>query len=208
MMKDINAPKKSSINTHLYEKQYKHQLNAMQASLSGADLSDTLIILDGALLYFDSQDRHIINHDESVLRIKELTGLSRSAQVVAIESFGGLYLQDIDGAIFKAHPETAEIASFWGDGKRWVNSLSNHQSEEVKKQTGWPIWLQAKEIHGWLSPECRIVPELPISLGGNFSVKNMSPRLWQDAYSHYVGVRQALQDLPSGAMVQWPLTKQ
>lgn len=209
MIENINlAKKKSSIHTNLYGMQYKHQLGVMQSNLvDGSKLSETIVMLDGALLYFDSEDRFSINCNESVQYIKGLTGLRRPSIVVAIESFGGLYLQDMDGAIFKAHPETSKITDFWINGKSWVRSLSNHLSDEVKNQTGWPLWLETKAVHNWLSPECRIIAENPISMGGHFSVKNMSPRFWMDAYNHYASLHQIIQNLPPGIVAQWPIAK-
>jgi hypothetical protein len=120
----------------------------------------------------------------------------------AEDVFGGQFCI-VRNAIHTFDPETAELSQFASSMSEWAERLL----QDYNLLTGYPLAHQWQGIHGALPPGKRLVPRVPFTLAGQFSVENLYAAEAAAGMRARGNLARQLIDVPDGAQVRYQIVE-
>lgn len=102
-----------------------------------------------------------------------------------------------DGSVLRLDVETGDVAHYAPTLELWAaNILIDHRFE-----TGWPVAQQWQNANRPLCPGERLVPKLPLVLGGDVTHENLRALPETIAAAKYATLASTISTVPDGAQV-------
>lgn len=128
--------------------------------------------------------------------------LSGGLLFFADDIFGGQFCVK-QGKVFAFDPETGDLEWLADDLEGWAAVML----ADTDNRTGQPLAVIWQEKLGPLEPRQRLIPTLLFTLGGDFSIDNLTAKDAVTGMRIRGPIAQKLHDLPDGAQIQFEITE-
>jgi len=106
------------------------------------------------------------------------------------------------GRLFRFDPETGESEEIGASLEEWATLILS----DYEYETGYPLAHEWQREHGRLPPSQRLVPTIPLVLGGDLELKNVHACDAVEGMQQRACIARQIRDLPDGATISLRVT--